>query len=121
MRTRAHDLFLSAALRCAFALLVCCFASITHADVFRPAYLELREAGQDASGADLYDVMWKRTALGESRLAIQIQLPQGQIRVDPPQGVFHQNAYIERWRTSRPGGLSGQTLSIDGIVGGVSD
>ena len=121
MRTRTHALLLSAAWRCAFALLACCFASITHADVFRPAYLELREAGQDASGTVLYEVMWKRPALGDSRLAIQIHFPQGTTQVNPPQGVFNESAYIERWQISRPGGLTGQTLSIDGIVGGVTD
>jgi hydrogenase/urease accessory protein HupE len=104
-----------------FALLACCFASITHADVFRPAYLELREAGQDASGTVLYDVMWKRPTLGDSRLAIQIRFPQGTTQVTAPQGVFNDTAYIERWRISRAGGLSGQTLTIDGIVGGITD
>jgi hydrogenase/urease accessory protein HupE len=104
-----------------FALLACCFASITHADVFRPAYLELREAGQDASGTVLYDVMWKRPTLGDSRLAIQIRFPQGTTQVTAPQGVFNDTAYIERWRISRAGGLTGQTLTIDGIVGGITD
>jgi hydrogenase/urease accessory protein HupE len=121
MRTRAHALLLSAARRCVFALLACCFASITHADVFRPAYLELREAGQDASGTVLYDVMWKRPALGDSRLAIQIRFPQGTTQVTAPQGVFNDTAYIERWRISRAGGLTGQTLTIDGMVGGITD
>jgi hydrogenase/urease accessory protein HupE len=121
MRTRAHALLLSAARRCVFALLACCFASITHADVFRPAYLELREAGQDASGTVLYDVTWKRPTLGDSRLAIQIRFPQGTTQVTAPQGVFNDTAYIERWRISRAGGLTGQTLTIDGIVGGITD
>jgi len=105
----------------AFVLLACCFVAVTHADVFRPAYLELREAGQDETGADRYDVMWKRPVLGESRLAIQIRFPQGTMQVSPPQGQFIENAYIERWQVSRPGGLVDQTLSIDGIVGGVTD
>lgn len=122
MRTRAHALLvLTAALRCAFALLACCFASITHADVFRPAYLELREAGQDASGAVLYDVMWKRPALGDSRLAIWIRFPPGTTQVTAPHGMFNETAYIERWQISRPGGLTGQSMHIDGIVGGVTD
>lgn len=111
----------SRAARCAFALLACCFASITHADVFRPAYLELREAGQDDNSADRYDVMWKRPVLGESRLAIQIRFPPGTTQVTQPQGVFNDTAYIERWQISRAGGLTGQRLSIDGIVGGVTD
>lgn len=110
-----------AALGYAFALLACCFAGVTHADVFRPAYLELREAGQDASGADRYDVMWKRPVLGDSRLAIQIRFPPGTTQVSSPQGVFSDNAFVERWQISRAGGLTGQPLSIDGIVGGVTD
>src|SRR5688572_4445695 len=121
MRARAPALFLNAAFRCTFALLACCFASVTHADVFRPAYLELREAGRDGSGADLYDVMWKRPTLGDARLAIQIRFPQGTTQVNQPQGVFSGNAYIERWQISRSGGLTGQPLSIDGIAGGVTD
>jgi hydrogenase/urease accessory protein HupE len=114
-------LLLSAVLRCAFALLACSFAGITHADAFRPAYLELREAGHDENGAGIYDVMWKRPALGDSRLAIQIRFPQGTTQLSPPQGAFIENAYIERWQISRPGGLTGQILGIDGIVGGITD
>jgi hydrogenase/urease accessory protein HupE len=121
MRMRKPALSMRGALRCALVLLTCCLASVTHADVFRPAYLELREAGQDESGADLYDVMWKRPAQGDSRLAIQIRFPQDTTQVNQPQGVFNENAYVERWRISRPGGLTGQILSIDGIVGGVTD
>jgi hydrogenase/urease accessory protein HupE len=112
---------LQTAFRCTIALLMCGFACITHADVFRPAYLELREAGQDVTGAARYDVMWKRPVLGESRLAIQIRFPLGTTQLNEPQGVVHDNAYIERWQISRPGGLTDQTLSIEGIVGGVTD
>jgi hydrogenase/urease accessory protein HupE len=121
MSARTLTFLLRAALRSTIALLVCCFASVTHADVFRPAYLELREARQGESGAERYDVMWKRPVLGDSRLAIQIRFPPGTTQVSQPQGVLNDNAYIERWQISRPGGLAGQTLSIDGIVGGVTD
>jgi hypothetical protein len=93
-----------------------CLAAAGHADVFRPAYLELREAG-----ADRYDVMWKVPAQGEMRLAVQVRFPEGTTQVTPPQGVFSGNAYVERWRVSRPGGLAGQTLGIDGIASGVTD
>jgi hydrogenase/urease accessory protein HupE len=110
-----------AALLCAFALVACCLSSMTHADIFRPAYLELREAGQDDTGANRYDVMWKRPALGDSRLAIQIHFPPGTMQLNEPQGVLSDNAYIERWQVSRVGGFSDQTLSIEGIVGGVTD
>ena len=112
---------LASLIHVAVVLLACCFAGATHADVFRPAYLELREAGKDTADADLYDVMWKRPALGDSRLAIQIRFPDGTAQVTEPQGVFSDNAYTERWRIARAGGLSGQTLSIDGIIGGITD
>jgi hydrogenase/urease accessory protein HupE len=121
MRSQAFDLLLRGGLRCAFAVLMCCFASVTHADVFRPAYLEVREAGLDASGAVRFEVMWKRPALGDSRLAIQIRFPPGTTQLSEPQGVVHDNAYLERWQISRSGGLVGQTISIDGITGGVTD
>jgi hydrogenase/urease accessory protein HupE len=110
-----------AALLCAFALMACCFARMSHADIFRPAYLELREAGQDDSGASRYDVLWKRPALGDSRLAIQIRFPPGTVQLNEPEGVLSDSAYIERWQVSRIGGLSDQTLRIEGIVGGVTD
>jgi hydrogenase/urease accessory protein HupE len=121
MKTQSINSLLHGVWHCAFLLVMCCFASVTHADVFRPAYLELREAGQDASGAARYDVMWKRPVLGESRLAIQIRFPLGTTQLNEPQGVIHDSAYIERWQISRPGGLTDQTLSIEGIVGGVTD
>jgi hydrogenase/urease accessory protein HupE len=108
-------------LHAAFVLVACCFVSVTHADVFRPAYLELREAGQDDAGAPRYDVMWTRPVLGDSRLAIEIRFPQGTVQLNQPQGVLSDNAYIERWQISRAGGLNDQTLRIDGIVGGVTD
>ena len=107
--------------RCTIALLLCSFAGLTQADVFRPAYLELRETGQDASGAARYDVMWKRPVLGDSRLALRIRFPAGTTALNEPQGVVHDNAYIERWQVSRPGGFVEQRISIDGIIGGVTD
>ena len=92
-----------------------------HADIFRPAYLELRETAQTGGVADRYDVMWKVPMMGDSRLAVRIRFPDGTTQLTAPQGVFSQNAYVERWRISRPGGLAGQSLSIDGIAGGVTD
>jgi len=101
---------------CMAALLLACAAWCAHADVFRPAYLELREAGDGR-----YDVMWKVPAQGEMRLAVQVRFPADTIEVTQPQGAFIGDAYVERWRISRPGGLAGQTLGIAGIASGVSD
>ncbi len=99
-----------------FALLVCLLAWQARADVFRPAYLELRETGSDS-----YDVMWKVPAQGDRRLAVQVRFPSDTIELSKPQGQFNDGAYLERWKIQRPGGLVGETVHIDGIASGVTD
>jgi len=101
------------------ALLALCLAALAwaaQADVFRPAYLELREAG-----GDRYDLMWKVPAQGESRLAVEVVFPPDTVTLDEPRGLFSGGAFVERRRIQRPGGLAGQTLRIDGIAAGVTD
>jgi hydrogenase/urease accessory protein HupE len=98
------------------ALVLWCIAVCAHADVFRPAYLELREVGSDR-----YDVMWKVPAQGDMRLAVVVQFPPDVTQLTPPQGLFVDGAYVERWKVTRTGGLAGQTLRIDGITNGVTD
>ena len=102
--------------QCRWALLASCIAFSAHADVFRPAYLELREAG-----GDRYDVLWKVPAQGEMRLAIQVHFPAGTIQVTQPKGLFVGTAFVERWQVTRPGGFIGEVVSIEGISGGVTD
>lgn len=102
--------------RLVLALLGCLFATASLADVFRPAYLELKEAGPDQ-----YEVMWKVPAQGDMRLAIALKWPAGTQQVTPPRGFFAAGAYVERWRISRPGGLVGQSIGIEGIAAGVTD
>jgi hydrogenase/urease accessory protein HupE len=103
-------------LRLVLAIVVFAAAHAASADVFRPAYLELRE-----TGADSYGVLWKVPAQGEMRLAVGVRFPSGTTQLTPPQGRFAGNAYVERWEISRPGGLAGQTLGIEGIAAGVTD
>lgn len=91
-------------------------AHFAHADVFRPAYLELRE-----SGPDRYDVLWKVPALGDRRLAARVVFPADVTQFEAPRGELVGNAYSERWQVTRPGGLDGQSLAFDGILGGVTD
>lgn len=98
------------------ALWLWCLAVSAHADIFRPAYLEPREVGSDS-----YDVMWKVPAQGDMRLAVQVRFPPDTTQLTSPQGLFVDGAYVERWKISRNGGLTGQTLSIDGIANGVTD
>ena len=98
------------------ALLLACLVGNAFADVFRPAYLELRETGENH-----YDVMWKVPAQGDARLAIEVVFPPGTIQVAPPRRLMSSSAYVEHWQVIRPEGLAGQTLSIDGLAGGVTD
>jgi len=98
------------------ALLLACLALAAQADVFRPAYLELREAGDGR-----YDVMWKVPAQGDARLAVEVVFPPGTVQLTPLQSLLGDGARIERWRIGHPGGLAGKTLAIDGIAGGVTD
>ena len=102
--------------RVCFAALLFAFVCASHADVFRPAYLELREVGDDR-----YDVMWKVPAQGEMRLAIDVQFPADAIQITQPRGTFAGGAYVERWQVSRPNGWVGQTIDIEGISSGVTD
>lgn len=86
------------------------------ADVFRPAYLELREAG-----GDRYDVFWKVPAQGELRLALTVRFPDDVRETGRTPGHFVGGAFVERWQVERPGGLVGQEVSIEGSAAGVSD
>ena len=86
------------------------------ADVFRPAYLELREAG-----GDRYDVFWKVPAQGELRLALTVRFPDDVRENSRTPGHLIGGAYVERWQIERPGGLVGQSIAIEGSAAGVSD
>ncbi|WP_310387947.1 HupE/UreJ family protein [Roseateles sp.] len=99
-----------------FALLLACLVCAAQADIFRPAYLELREAGSDR-----YEVMWKLPTQGDTRLAVEVKFPTGTMQTSPVQGLISSAAYVERWQIARPGGLAGQTIGIDGLAGGITD
>ncbi|MDP9199025.1 MAG: HupE/UreJ family protein, partial [Pseudomonadota bacterium] len=103
-------------MRFLIALLLSGLACVAQADIFRPAYLELREAGEDR-----YEVMWKTPMLGDSRLPVDLRFPVGTTSITEPQGQIGDGAFVERWTIHRAGGLAGQTMGIDGIAGGITD
>lgn len=87
------------------------------ADVFRPAYLELRQKDDET-----FDVMWKVPAQGETlRLAIHVAFPDGTADVSAPRGAFVGDAFVERWTVRRQGGIFGGRLTIDGLPGSITD
>lgn len=104
------------ALRC-LLLFFQVFAGAAYADVFRPAYLELREVG-----GDHYDVVWKVPAQDENtRLSLWVRFPDDTRAIGTTRNVYTGNAIVERTRFHRPGGLSGQRIRIAGRAIGVSD
>jgi hydrogenase/urease accessory protein HupE len=103
--------------RLLIGLLALLLATGAGADVFRPAYLELREAGNGE-----YEVMWKVPVLGEElRLSAYVVFPEGTERLVKPRVVTSGGAWIESWRVRREGGLAGETIAIEGNAAGVTD
>lgn len=99
------------------AVIVIGAATVARADVFRPAYLELKQRD-----ADTYDVVWKVPTAGDSlRMAIHVRFPDGTVALTPPRATLASGAVIERWTIRRPGGLAGGEIAIDGLPGSVTD
>jgi hydrogenase/urease accessory protein HupE len=108
---------LSLQTRLILILLFSIFTSAVYADVFRPAYLELRELDQDN-----YQVMWKVPSPGSgTRLSAYVRLPEGTVDVTEPRVTEVEGAWIESWQVSFQGGLVGQVISIEGRAVGVTD
>ena len=98
------------------AVLLAGMAFAACADVFRPAYLELHEAGKGR-----YEVMWKVPAQEDQRLSMDVRFPAGTIQLSKPRALFSDGAYVERWQVQRQGGLAGQRIRIEGAASGVTD
>ena len=102
-----------------FLLLACLLAFMSGASAHevRPAYLELRQ-----TAADTYDVLWKVPGLNDNmRLGIYVAFPDGSTNLSEPRGVFVNSAFIERWTLRRSGGLTGETILIDGLDATATD
>lgn len=82
----------------------------------RPAYLQL-----DQTAADTYDVFWKVPGRGDMRLGLDVVLPDGSIALSPPRSVFAGEAFTQRWRFMRAGGLTGETIRIAGLESTMTD
>jgi hydrogenase/urease accessory protein HupE len=98
-------------------LVLCSLAGLARADVFRPAYLEVRELGSER-----YEVLWKVPAQdGDTRLALSVVMPAGTQTTTEPRYLFGNNAITERWQVRRAGGFAEQTIRISGRATGVTD
>src|SRR5215207_5701232 len=86
-------------------------------DEIRPGYLELRQTAPET-----YSLLFKIPALGDDlRLAIYVNLPDGTNDVTPPQARFNGGSYVERRTIRRNGGLTGQTIAIEGLSATATD
>lgn len=103
--------------RLLLSLSLLAFAAAANADIFRPAYLELREVGDDR-----YDVLWKVPAQGaDRRLSAYVAMPPGTETLEEPRANLLGNAWTERWQVRHPGGLTGETIRIEGKAVGVTE
>ena len=94
-----------------FAVLGVLWAQPVRSDELRPGYLELRQ-----TASDTYSLLFKIPARGEDlRLALYVRLPEGTKDVGAPRASFGDGAYRERRILQRDGGLSGRTVTIDGL------
>lgn len=87
-------------------------AGTAHADVFRPAYLQLHQ-----TAADCYDVLWKVPALDESTtLKVHPIFPPGTRDLTPPARAFAAGAATDRWSVRVPGGLEGKPIQFSHVA-----
>jgi len=94
-----------------FAVLGMLVAQPACSDELRPGYLELHQTDQNA-----YRLLFKIPARGEAlRLALYVSLPEGTQDVGAPRISFGEGAYVERRIIRRDGGLTGHTISIEGL------
>lgn len=99
------------------AALLVCFAAAANADIFRPAYLQLTQLDEDS-----YRVLWRLPALPDRRrLSARLQFPEQVERSGDVQSALIDNSWEERFDIRASGGLVGEEIRIDGILGGATD
>jgi len=82
------------------------FALPLHADVFKPAYLQLQQVDSDT-----FDVLWKVPALDANTvLKVKPAFPADTREIIAPFSIFSDGAVVQRWRVQVPGGLEGKPI-----------
>jgi hydrogenase/urease accessory protein HupE len=82
----------------------------------RPGYLEIRQ-----TEAETYDVLWKVPARGDMRLSLHAVLPDSCASLSPPARYQAGGAFLDRWSVACEGGLTGGTITIDGLSATLTD
>lgn len=102
---------------CWWCLWLLLLAAPAFAHEARPAYLQLQQVD-----ARTYEVLWKVPGLGEDkRLALDVEFATDVVRTGPVRQVIAGNAFVQRWRVERKGGLDGTSIRIAGLQATLTD
>jgi hydrogenase/urease accessory protein HupE len=98
-------------------ILLTLLPSLSVAHEMRPAYLELKQTGEET-----YSLLFKVPAKGpDQRLALNVRLPLDCETVSPQVSHFTGVAFVERTTIRRGGGLVGAEIQIDGLSSMMTD
>ena len=86
------------------------FAIRVEAHRLQPAYLEITGHGED-----MFSVLWKRPLVGSRPMNIHPRLPSGCGNLTEPAVQPLAGGAIERWLVKCAGGITNETISIDGL------
>jgi hypothetical protein len=78
----------------------------------RPAFLDMKEIA-----AGHFKVLWKVPAMGQRRLSLNLRLPEGCRDETAPTAVADDNYVISRSAVTCKGGLTGQSIGVEGQPG----
>ena len=85
---------------------------LAHADVFRPAYLQLQQIDREN-----FDVLWKVPALdATTTLKIRPVFPAETLELGPRQRIYANGSVTQRWRVRVPGGLVGKPIVFSDLA-----
>ena len=100
----------------ALVIFACLLVANAHADESRPAYLQLT-----LQESDVVSLLFKVPAMGNKRFGLYPALPENCEAVGSPVAYIENNAYTERAKFRCEGGLTDQTVGIDGLSGTMTD
>jgi hydrogenase/urease accessory protein HupE len=79
-----------------------------HADVFRPAYLQLKQLD-----VETFDVTWKVPALdAQTTLKVKAVFPAGTQDISSRSSIYSMGAAVQRWQVRIPGGLENKPVEF---------
>lgn len=94
--------------RFAWIMLSLMLALPVSADVFKPAYLQLKQ-----TGTETFEVMWKVPALdADTTLKVKPEFPQGMRELGARSSIYANGASVQRWKVQVPGGLEGKPIAF---------